>query len=110
MMMYRLMITTAVLATMAVSPAIARGGHGHGHGHGSGHGHGHHMHRHSQRALSAPANPSVPPSLTPDARLAGSAPLPAHQQSNKAGASSPEKLNPEDAKLDQKIKSICRGC
>jgi hypothetical protein len=100
--MRKLMITTAVLTMVAAAPALAR--------HGSGHGHGHHMHRHSQRALSAPANPSVPPSLTPDARLAGSAPLPARQQSTKAGASSPEKLNPEDAKLDQKIKSICRGC
>jgi hypothetical protein len=68
------------------------------------------MHRHSQRALSAPANPSVPPSLTPDARLTGSAPLPSQRQSKNADASSPEKLDPEDAALDQKIKSICRGC
>jgi hypothetical protein len=65
---------------------------------------------HSQRALSAPANPSVPPSLIPDARLTGSAPLPSRRQSKKAEMSSPEKLDPEDAKLDQKIKSICRGC
>ena len=100
--MRKLMITTAVLAMVAASPAIARGGHGNGHGH--------HMHRHSQRALSAPANPSVPPSLTPDARLTGSAPLPSREQSKKADASSPEQLDPEDAKLDQKIKSICRGC
>jgi hypothetical protein len=96
--MRKLMITTAVLVMVAASPAIARGGHGHGHGH--------HMHRHSQRALSAPANPSVPASLTPDARLTGSA----RQQSKKADAFSPETLDPEDAKLDQKIKSICRGC
>jgi hypothetical protein len=100
--MRKLMITTAVLAMVAASPALARGGHGHGHGH--------QMHRHSQRALSAPANPAVPPSLTPDARLTGSAPLPSRRPSKKADASSPEKLDPEDAKLDQKIKSICRGC
>jgi hypothetical protein len=104
--MHKLMITTAVLAMVAAAPALARGGHGHGFGHG----HGHHMHRHSQRALSAPANPAVPPALTPDARLTGSAPLPSLQRSKKADASSPEKLDPEDAALDQKIKSICRGC
>jgi hypothetical protein len=100
--MRKLMITTAVLAMVAAAPALAR--------HGSGHGHGHHMHRHSQRALSAPANPSVPPSLTPDVRLTGNAPLPSQRQSKNADASSPEKLDPEDAALDQKIKSICRGC
>jgi hypothetical protein len=100
--MRKLIITTAVLAMAAAAPALAR--------HGSGHGHGHHMHRHSQGALSAPANPSVPPSLTPDAHLTGSAPLPSQRQSKNADASSPEKLDPEDAKLDQKIKSICRGC
>jgi hypothetical protein len=97
--MRKLMITTAVLAMVAAAPAFSRGGHGHGHGH--------HMHRHSQSALSAPANPSVPPS---DARLSGSAPLPSREQSKKADASSPETLDPEDAALDQKIKSICRGC
>jgi hypothetical protein len=99
--MRKLMITTAVLTMVAASAALARDGHG---------GHGHHMHRHSARALSAPANPAVPPSLTPDARLTGSAPLPSRQPSKNADASSPEKLDPEDAKLDQTIKSICRGC
>ena len=102
--MHKLMMTTAVLAMVAASPAVARGGHGHGHGHG------HQMHRHSHHASSAPANPTVPPSLTPDAHLTGSAPLPSRRQSKKAEMSSPEKLDPEDAKLDQKIKSICRGC
>jgi hypothetical protein len=100
--MYRLMITTAVLAMATASPALGRGGHGHVHGH--------HVHRHAPRALSSPANPSVPPSLAPDVRLTGSAPLPSRRQSGKAELSSPEKLNAEDAKLDQKIKSICRGC
>jgi hypothetical protein len=101
--MHKLMVTTAVLAIAAVSPAFARGGHGHGHGHS------HHMHRHLQRALSAPANPSVPPSLTPDGQLAGGALLPSRRRSNKTDIS-PEKRDAEDAKIDQKIKSICRGC
>ena len=72
--------------------------------------HGHSMHRHAARAPSAPANPAVPPSLTPDARLTGNAPLPSGRPLKKAETSSPEKLDAEDAKLDQKIKSICRGC
>jgi len=96
--MHRLIVTAAVLAMVGISPGFARGGHGH-----SGHGH------HSMRALSAPANPSIPPSLTPDPRLTGSAPLPSRREAN-ADASSPEKLDPEDAKVDQMIKSICRGC
>ena len=64
------------------------------------------MHHHSLRT---PANPAVPPSLTPDAGLTGSAPLPGRQL-KKAETSSPENRDPEDVKLDQKIKSICRGC
>jgi hypothetical protein len=101
--MHRLIVTAAVLAMVGISPGFARGGHGHsGHSH-TGHGH------HSMRALSAPANPSVPPSLTPDPHLTGSAPLPS-RRSAAADPSTPEKLDPEDAKLDQMIKSICRGC
>jgi hypothetical protein len=101
--MHRLIVTAAVLAMVGISPGFARGGHGHsGHGH-SGHGH------HSMRALSAPANPSVPPSLTSDPRLTGSAPLPSRREAT-AVPSTSEKLDPEDAKLDQMIKSICRGC
>jgi hypothetical protein len=101
--MRKLIIATAILAVIAASPALARGGHGHS-------SHGHSMHRHSLRALSAPANPAVPPSLTPDARLTGSAPLPSGRQLKKADTSSPEMRDPEDVKLDQKIRSICRGC
>jgi hypothetical protein len=101
--MHRLIVTAAVLAMVGISPGFARGGHGHsGHSH---FGHGHH----SMHALSAPANPSVPPSLTPDPRLTGSAPLPSRHEA-KADTPAPEKLDPEDAKLDQMIKSICRGC
>jgi hypothetical protein len=103
--MHRLIVTAAVLAMVGISPGFARGGHGHsGHGH-SGHGHI----GHSMRALSAPANPSVPPSLTPDPRLTGSAPLPSRREA-KVDALAPEKLDPEDAKLNQVIKNICRGC
>jgi hypothetical protein len=60
--------------------------------------------------MSAPANPSVPPSLTSNAGVTGSAPLPSQRQSKNANPPTPEKLDPEDAKLDQRIKSICRGC
>jgi hypothetical protein len=98
--MHRLIVTVALLALIGISPGFARGGHGH-----SGHGHT----RHSMRALSAPASPSVPPSLTPDLRLTGSAPLPSHRVA-KADTPAPEKLDPEDAKLNQMIKNICRGC
>jgi hypothetical protein len=72
--------------------------------------HGRQMHRHASRALSAPANPAVPPSLTPDGRPAGSAPLPSRRQLKRGQTSSAEKRNPEDVKLDRKIGSICRGC
>jgi hypothetical protein len=101
--MHKLIVTAAVLAMVGISPGFARGGHGHsGHSH---FGHG----QHSMRALSAPANPSVPPSLTPDPRLTGSAPLPSRREAT-ADMPAPENLDPEDAKLDQMIKSICRGC
>jgi len=101
--MRKLIITTAILALTAASPALARGGHGHS-------SHGHSAHRHTVRAPSAPADPTVPPSLAPDASLTGSAPLPSDRQLKKADTSSTEKRDPEDVKLDQKIKSICRGC
>jgi hypothetical protein len=91
--MRKLILTTAILLTAGISPGLARGGHGH-----------------SSGALSAPANPSVPPSLTSDARLTGSAPLPSRHPLTSADTSSPVKLDPEDAKLNQMIKNICRGC
>jgi hypothetical protein len=97
--MRKLILSTAILIVTGISPGFARGGHGHGH----------HSHGHAMGALSAPANPAVPPSLTSDARLTGSAPLPSRQR-RKAEISSPEKLDPEDAKLNDTIKNICRGC
>ena len=93
--MGKLIVATAILVMAGISPGLARGGHGHGH---------------SSSALSAPANPSVPPSLTSDARLTGSAPLPSSHPMTLANTSSPVKLDPEDAKLNQTIKNICRGC
>jgi len=87
------MLATAVLATIAVSPGFARGG----------------MHSHSSGGLSAPANPSVPPSLTPDPRLTGGAPLPTrHPRILADGAN--VKADPEDSRVDRIVKSICRGC
>ena len=92
--MRKLILAAAMLAMVGVSPSFARGGHGH-----------------SSGTLSSPANPSVPPSLTPDARLTGSAPLPSsHPQLTKADTSSPTPLDPEDAKVNRMIENICRGC
>ncbi|HEY3791027.1 MAG TPA: hypothetical protein VGM09_04290 [Bradyrhizobium sp.] len=99
--MRKLIVATTILAIAGVAPCLARGGHGHGH---------HQVHGHSRHALSAPANPSVPPSLTSDAGVTGSAPLPSHRQLKTTDTPAPEKLDPEDDKLDQRIKSICRGC
>jgi hypothetical protein len=102
--MQKLILTTAILAIVAASPAfspaLARGGHGRSM-------HGHSMHR---DALRAPSAPAVPPSLPPDARFTGSAPLASRRQLKEADTSSPEQRNPEDVRLDQKIKSICHGC
>jgi len=78
--MRKRIITTVILAVVAASPAFARGGHGHS-------SHGHSMHRHSARA-----------------------PLPSGRPLKNADNSSTEKRDPEDVKLDQKIRSICRGC
>ncbi len=88
------------LLTLLPSTAMARGGHG---GHGG-------LHHSSGSALTAPGAPSVPPSLTPDARLTGQAPLPPARAGGAPGQGYQAKLDPEDAKLDKMIKNICRGC
>jgi hypothetical protein len=108
--MRKLIVAAAILATAGISPGFARGGHGHGHGHGLRH-HSR-IHGPSRDALSAPANPSVPPSLSSDPGVTGGAPLPSRRKSRSANtpAPAPENLDTEDAKLDQRIKSICRGC
>jgi hypothetical protein len=65
-------------------------------------------------SLMAPANPTVPPSLTSDPRLTGSAPLPPHHQPSQADVASLRgvSLAPdvEETKIDKIVKSICRGC
>jgi hypothetical protein len=83
------------------SAGYARGGM-----HGSG------MHGSGMHGLMAPANPTVPPSLTPDPRLTGTAPLPPHQQPT-AAASVPDavlKPTPDEIAVDRAIGNICRGC
>ena len=96
--MRKLMTITDLLILAGISTRYARGGM-----HGSGGG-----------ALMAPANPAVPPSLTPDPRLFGSAPLPAHQQPNASGLAALKNVSlaptPDEKKIDSVVNSICRGC
>jgi hypothetical protein len=99
--MRKLIIATAVFILAGLSAADARGGM-----HGSG------MHGSGMHGLMAPANPTVPPSLTPDPRLTGTAPLPPHQQPTSA-ASVPDamlKPTPDEIAVDRAIGNICRGC
>ena len=100
----RKLIIAAVMLVLAGLPAShARGGM-----HGAG------MHGSGMHGLMAPANPTVPPSLTSDPRLIGTAPLPPHHQPTSADVSSPPnamlKPDPEDAAVDRMIGNICRGC
>jgi hypothetical protein len=110
--MRKLILAAAILAIAGIAPCFARAGHGHGHGLGHRSGHHSRMHGPSRDALSAPANSSVPPSLSSDPGVTGGAPLPSRRKSRSANtpAPAPENLDTEDAKLDQRIKSICRGC
>jgi hypothetical protein len=99
--MRKLIIATAVFVLAGLSAADARGGM-----HGGG------MHGSGMHGLMAPANPTVPPSLTPDPRLTGTAPLPPHQQPTSA-ASVPDamlKPTPDEIAVDRAIGNICRGC
>ncbi|MEH2510120.1 hypothetical protein V1291_001474 [Nitrobacteraceae bacterium AZCC 1564] len=115
--MRKLIVATMVLTLSGLSPALARGGmHGGGtlggmHGGGM---LGAGMHHSMGLGLANPANPTVPPSLTPDPRLIGSAPLPPHQQPTPSAAGTlNENLynpTPDEAALDKKIGSICKGC
>ena len=75
--MRKLIIATMVFVLAGISASSARGGM-----HGGG------MHGLGSHALMSPANPTVPPSLTPDARLIGSAPVPPHHQPTAADVSS----------------------
>jgi hypothetical protein len=97
--MKKLIVTTAIFALTGLSAGYAQGG----------------MRSTGPSALSAPASPTVPPSLTPDPRLTGSAPLPPHHQPTRGDvASIPEGSvtppDPEDARVDRMISGICRGC
>jgi hypothetical protein len=97
----RLFLVMMLLALAGATEASARGSHGGSHSHAHGHRHG----------AARPANPSVPPSLTSNPRVTGTAPLPPHHQPMRGSAPAvSEKRDPEDIALDRKIKSICRGC
>jgi hypothetical protein len=90
-----LILIAAILVLAGSTEAFARG---HGRSHG-------------RIVTGGPADPSVPPSLTSDPRLTGSAPLPAHGQPRRGSAPVvSDQRDPEDLALDRKIKSICRGC
>jgi hypothetical protein len=96
--MRKLIMATVVSVLAGFSAADARGG----------------MHGSGMHGLMAPANPAVPPSLTPDPRLTGTAPLPPHRQPTSADVSSiPDamlKPTPEEVAVDRAIGNICRGC
>lgn len=68
----------------------------------------------SSSAFGAPANPSVPPSLTSDPRLSGTAPLPRETQPARGKATDARSqavmISPDDARIDRIVKNICRGC
>ena len=101
----RKLIVTVLFTLAGLSGTYARGG---GSMHGSGG-----MHGLGAGGLMAPANPSVPPSLTPDARLVGAAPLPSARRQTSADTTTSQEMNkpdPEDAAVDRKIGNICRGC
>jgi hypothetical protein len=111
--MRKLIVATTVFFMAGLPASYARGGmHGFGmHGSAT---HGIAMQGSGMLGLMAPANPAVPPSLTPDPRLTGTAPVPPHHQPTSADVSSlPNemlKLDPEDAAVDRAIGNICRGC
>ena len=106
--MRKLIVATTVFFMAGLPASYARGGM-----HSSGM-HGPAMQGSGMPGLMAPANPAVPPSLTPDPRLTGTAPVPPHHQPTSADVSSlPNemlKLDPEDAAVDRAIGNICRGC
>ncbi len=94
--MRKLIIITALLILGGISTSYARGG----------------MHGGAAGALMAPANPAVPPSLTPDPRLFGSAPLPAQPNASGLAVLNNASLAPtaDEKKIDSVVNGICRGC
>ena len=101
--MRKIIMATLVFLLAGLSASYARGGM-----HGGG------IRGGEMQSLMAPANPAVPPSLTPDPRLTGTAPLPPHHQPTSAEVPSvPDamlKPTPEEAAVDRAIGNICRGC
>ena len=106
--MRKLIIATLVFLLAGLSASYGRGGMHGGGMHGEG------MPGGEMQGLMAPANPAVPPSLTPDSRITGTAPLPPHHQPTSADVPSlPDSMlqrTPEEAALDRAIGNICRGC
>jgi len=106
--MRKLIIATLVFLLAGLSASYGRGGMHGGGMHGEG------MPGGEMQGLMAPANPAVPPSLTPDSRITGTAPLPPHHQPTSADVPSlPDamlKPTPEEAAVDRAIGNICRGC
>jgi len=106
--MQKLIVTTLVILLAGPAAGYARGGMHGGAMHGMG------MHGLGMQSLMAPANPTVPPSLTSDPRLIGTAPLPPHHQPTSADVpSNPDamlKPTPEEIAVDRAIGNICRGC
>ena len=96
--MRKLIVAITIFVLAGLSASHARGG----------------MHGLGSHSLMGPANPTVPPSLTSDARLIGSAPVPPHRQPTAADVSSlPDALlkpTPEEEAVDRAIGNICRGC
>lgn len=112
--MRKFMIAAFLSLLVGVSASYARGGmHGGGMHAGGGMRVGG-LHGMGMQGLTAPANPAVPPSLTSDPRLLGTAPLPPHHQPTPADIpSAPDALfkqTPSEAAVDRAIGNICRGC
>ncbi|MCG6203595.1 hypothetical protein LPW26_02990 [Rhodopseudomonas sp. HC1] len=105
--MKTLIIATTILTLAGGAAAFAQSGSGGAGGAGSGGMSG------GAGRVGGPANPSVPPALSSDQRVTGQAPV-GHRQPRRDEVSEPansiDKVDPADAALDRKIKSICRGC
>lgn len=114
--MRKLIVTTMVLVLSGLSPVLARGGMHSGGMHSGGmhNPSGLGPHSSSENGLATPADPTVPPSLTPDSRLTSGAPLPPHQQPTRADMGTLnenlDKPTPDEVALDKKIGNICKGC
>jgi hypothetical protein len=100
--MKKLLIAATIATLAAGGIAFAQSGGGAGSG-GTG----------SAATGGGSANPSVPPALTSDQRVTGGAPV-GHRQPRRDGVGNADgdinQIDPRDAELDRKIKSICRGC